>query len=135
VRQAQNYAGRFAGRLAVGTIARIRSDAVWPGCTFTFDIPTYCAVCVEVDVAEELQLTRMEYLHLRRGGGEYFSVDDYQLRGSLRATGASVAAAPVRGWGTTKKCAGIKSSRRPRAPGDWRIELGPDHPLSGRLRI
>jgi hypothetical protein len=41
VRQAQNYAGRFAGRLAVGTIARIRSDAVWPGCTFTFDIPTY----------------------------------------------------------------------------------------------
>jgi hypothetical protein len=25
------------------------------------------------------------YRHLRRGGGEYFSVDDYQLRDGLRA--------------------------------------------------
>ena len=40
---------------------------------------------VEVDGAKELQLTRMEYRHLRRGGGEYFSVDDYQLRDGLRA--------------------------------------------------
>jgi hypothetical protein len=55
------------------------------GGTFTFDIPTYRAVCVEVDGAKELQLTRMEYRHLRRGGGEYFSVDDYQLRDGLRA--------------------------------------------------
>jgi hypothetical protein len=40
---------------------------------------------VEVDGAKELQLTRMEYRHLRRGCGEYFSVDDYQLRDGLRA--------------------------------------------------
>ena len=40
---------------------------------------------VEVDGAKELQLTRMEYRHLRRGGGEYFSVDDYPLRDGLRA--------------------------------------------------
>ena len=40
---------------------------------------------VEVDGAKELQLTRMEYRNLRRGGGEYFSVDDYQLRDGLRA--------------------------------------------------
>jgi hypothetical protein len=40
---------------------------------------------VEVDGAKELQLTRMEYRHLRRGGGEYFSVDDYLLRDGLRA--------------------------------------------------
>ena len=52
MRQAQNYAGRCAGRLAVGAIDRIRSDAVWP--------PTYRAVCVEVDGAKELQLTRMD---------------------------------------------------------------------------
>ena len=40
---------------------------------------------VEVGGAKELQLTRMEYRHLRRGGGEYFSVDDYPLRDGLRA--------------------------------------------------
>ena len=40
---------------------------------------------VEVDGGKELQLTRMEYRHLRRGGGEYFTVDDYQLRDGLRA--------------------------------------------------
>jgi hypothetical protein len=40
---------------------------------------------VEVDGAKELQLIRMEYRHLRRGGGEYFSVDAYQLRDCLRA--------------------------------------------------
>jgi hypothetical protein len=37
------------------------------------------------DGAKELQLIRMEYRHLRRGGGEYFSVDAYQLRDGLRA--------------------------------------------------
>ena len=40
---------------------------------------------VEVDGAKELQLTRMEFRNLRRGGGEYFSVDDYPLRDGLRA--------------------------------------------------
>ena len=40
---------------------------------------------VEVEGGKELQLTRMEYRNLRRGGGEYFSVDDYQLRDGLRA--------------------------------------------------
>jgi hypothetical protein len=40
---------------------------------------------VEVNGVKELQLTRMEFRNLRRGGGEYFSVDDYPLCDGLRA--------------------------------------------------
>ena len=40
---------------------------------------------VEVASAKELRVTRMEFRNLRRGGGEYFSVDDYRLREGLRA--------------------------------------------------
>ena len=40
---------------------------------------------VEVYGAAELQLTQMEFRNLRRGGGEYFSVDDYPLGDGLRA--------------------------------------------------
>jgi len=38
-----------------------------------------------VEVDGELKPTRMEYAHNGRGGGEYYSVDGYELRGGLRA--------------------------------------------------
>jgi len=33
----------------------------------------------------ELQPTRMEYRHFPNGGGEYYSVDGYELRSGMRA--------------------------------------------------
>jgi hypothetical protein len=39
---------------------------------------------VEVD-GGELKPTRMEYEHHDRGGGEYYSVDGYELRDGMRA--------------------------------------------------
>ena len=42
---------------------------------------------VEVEGAKEMQLTRMEYRHLRRGGGEYFSIDNYHRDGLRAAVG------------------------------------------------
>ena len=38
-----------------------------------------------VEVGGELKPTRMEYAHNGRGGGSYYSVDGYELRGGLRA--------------------------------------------------
>jgi hypothetical protein len=40
---------------------------------------------IEVQGSSELQLTRMEYRHFRHGGGEYYSVDGYELRNGFRA--------------------------------------------------
>ena len=40
---------------------------------------------VEVPSTKELRPTRMEFRHCDRDGGEYFSVDGYQLRDGLRA--------------------------------------------------
>ena len=78
--------------------------------------PTYRAVCVEVDGAKELQLTRMGVSHLRRGGGEYFSVDDYQLRDGLRAAVGEQEYGGVRwsneGNANTFRTVGSKAQRR-----------------------
>jgi hypothetical protein len=38
-----------------------------------------------VEVDGELKPTRIEYRHHAGGGGEYYSVDGYELRGGLRA--------------------------------------------------
>lgn|SRR5262245_59255584 len=38
-----------------------------------------------IEVAGELKQTRMEYRHLGRSKGEYYSVDGYALRDGLRA--------------------------------------------------
>jgi hypothetical protein len=38
-----------------------------------------------IEVDGELKPTRIEYLHHAGRGGEYSSVDGYELRGSLRA--------------------------------------------------
>jgi hypothetical protein len=38
-----------------------------------------------VEVDGELKATRMEFLHRAGGGGEYYSVHGYELRGGLRA--------------------------------------------------
>jgi hypothetical protein len=38
-----------------------------------------------VEVDGDLKPTRIEYAHNGRGGGEYYSVDGYELRGGLRA--------------------------------------------------
>ena len=69
-------------------VLRMQPSGCWAVCRPGQDpreITTGEPFRVEVDGAKELQLTRMEYRNLRRGGGEYFSVDDYQLRDGLRA--------------------------------------------------
>jgi hypothetical protein len=38
-----------------------------------------------VEVDGELKLTRMEFRHGARGGGEYYSIDGYELRSGMRA--------------------------------------------------
>jgi hypothetical protein len=48
-----------------------------------YELSSGSSVLVEVDGV--LRLTSVEYEHDGRGGGQYYSVDGYQLAGGLRA--------------------------------------------------
>ena len=67
-------------------VLRIQPSGRWAVCR-----PGYAPVEItsgelfRVSVGGELRPTRMECRHHAKGGGEYYSVDGYELRGGLRA--------------------------------------------------
>ena len=69
-------------------ILRMQASGQWAVCRpgrEPVEITSGDTFRVEVLGAKELRLTRMEFRHCDRDGGEYFSIDGYQLRDGLRA--------------------------------------------------